>query len=417
MTPFRLLLSLLGVSLLWSTRLAYGGQRRIAAEDPSLLTLNIAAWTLILMGILLSGSLPLLLVALVVGASVVWKYRSAECRTLIRTLAAAAQRDIPLPQAAAAYAEGRTDEMGRRATRLSQLLTQGVSLPKALKMVRLPIPMDLALAVNRGYVTNSLGDTLIDALESGDGATRIRSAILERSLYISFLVVQLLAISVFLAVKIEPTYRMILQDFDLQLYPFSTAVFQTIQYFVQHPFVSFGIGAPFLLLIPLATLYGTLSYIGVPLPELPWSQRIFGRIDTAFLLRELGKNCRQGSSVIDSLQLLQHTYPNAQVGAQLAKTVGAIQQGQHWSNSLHDNRLIPAADLAILKSAEGSGNLAWALTETAEAAERRIEYRGQLVTRILAPILLVCLSIPIAMMAVAYIAPLLQLVQAISKSD
>ena len=73
--------------------------------------------------------------------------------------------------------------------------------------------------------------------------------------------------------------------------------------------------------------------------------------------------------------------------------------------------MIHAADSAVLTSAESVGNLAWALEELAETAERRLASRMQLVVQSLFPLVIVILGVVVFIMATAYFLPLVNLIQ------
>ena len=65
----------------------------------------------------------------------------------------------------------------------------------------------------------------------------------------------------------------------------------------------------------------------------------------------------------------------------------------------------------MLASAEAVGNLAWALAELAETAERRLAIRFQLVIQTLFPLVVVILGMVVFILATAYFLPLVDLIQ------
>ena len=73
--------------------------------------------------------------------------------------------------------------------------------------------------------------------------------------------------------------------------------------------------------------------------------------------------------------------------------------------------MIRAADAAVLTSAESVGNLAWALEELAETAERRLATRIQLVIQTFFPLVVIILGMLVFILATAYFLPLVTLIQ------
>ena len=69
----------------------------------------------------------------------------------------------------------------------------------------------------------------------------------------------------------------------------------------------------------------------------------------------------------------------------------------------------------MLRSAAEVGNLAWALLELAETAERRLATRFQLMVQTLFPIVVVMLGMLVFIMAVAYFLPLVALITELTR--
>jgi len=185
-------LLLLGVALHWALHLIYGGRRR-KADDAMLLVLTIAAWLLVLVGLLapIAGltilGVPAVLIALVVIAVVVGKYRFNERRSLLWTLAVSAERGLPLHEAARAFATDRTDEVGRAAMELADLLQAGVPLPEALARSGHRLPADAELAARLGCEAPALAGVMKEAAREGGRFEPIWRPLYDRLLYFGLL--------------------------------------------------------------------------------------------------------------------------------------------------------------------------------------------------------------------------------------
>ncbi len=121
-----------------------------------------------------------------------------------------------------------------------------------------------------------------------------------------------------------------------------------------------------------------------------------------------------GRPLSQGIELLAQWYPGHRIGAKLTKVAQEVNRGAVWQDSLSQNGLIRRADAAVLKAAERVGNLQWALYELSDAAISRSVMRSNAIGRILTPLAVIVLAVPIVMFAVAFILPLAQLVESIS---
>jgi hypothetical protein len=168
-----LALSLVGAALLWTVRLVYGA-RRGPSDDWVKRVLLLAGWILLVSGAVvgtvgLSGILSLLpAVGLLFAGLVYFKYMAAERRALLWALAVAAEKGIPLEQAARAFADERSVQIGLPVSRLADLLESGVPLPAALTMSGNRLPADALLAARLGIESFRLDESLQMSLVYGE---------------------------------------------------------------------------------------------------------------------------------------------------------------------------------------------------------------------------------------------------------
>ena len=72
------------------------------------------------------------------------------------------------------------------------------------------------------------------------------------------------------------------------------------------------------------------------------------------------------------------------------------------------------AEAAVLKSAERVNNLQWALLEMSEIATRRVLDRATSICRLVTPLMVLALGVAVALFALAFISPLVQLISELS---
>ena len=101
--------------------------------------------------------------------------------------------------------------------------------------------------------------------------------------------------------------------------------------------------------------------------------------------------------------------PQAAIGQQGSRSWSGLEE------SLAHHRLIRPSEADLLKSATSVGNLAWALTELAETAERRLAIKVQMVIQTVFPLVVIMLGMAVFIMAMAYFVPLVALITELTR--
>jgi MSHA biogenesis protein MshG len=143
----------------------------------------------------------------------------------------------------------------------------------------------------------------------------------------------------------------------------------------------------------------------------PVFDRLLGRRHTALVLRSLSLIVEGGKPISRGLGVLADHYPAFWFRRKLRGADAYVRGGVDWIEALRLHGVIRGADAAVLASAETVGNLAWALEELAETAERRLAARIRMVVQTLFPILVVILGMVVFIIATAYFMPLVNLIQ------
>lgn len=406
----------IGVAVLWSLRLAYR-KRGAAADDSIRLILTIAGWILILAGVLGTATQAFIfgapfswIVILAIVMMAVGRYRGAENRTLLWCLAAAAERGIPLQEAARAYSLERSDELGIRAARLAELLEGGTPLSLALAETRVYLPLDTLVAVRVGIETGELGTALAKVGKYDDDADTLLRSVFEKTFYLGVIANILIGILTFIMWKIVPVFAKMFEEFDLALPAPTQLLVVVADFFVGYWFLLF----PFLIWLPLFLGVGLLHYIGWLPRSLPLINWFVLRLDSGIVMRCLGLSIAQNRPLPEMIWLLAKLYPKSSVRNRLMRAGRALNNGEHWCKALHQVKLLRSSDVAILTAAERSGNLEWALEEMADSSIRRLAYRLRLALNILFPAVLFIFGMFIAFVVVSLFMPLVSLIQGLS---
>ncbi len=91
-----------------------------------------------------------------------------------------------------------------------------------------------------------------------------------------------------------------------------------------------------------------------------------------------------------------------------------VENGDDCWTQLLRRGSIGQRDLAVIESAERSGNLTWALREVAKIREQRLQYRVDALLILLRPIMILLMGILVATITIATLMPIVNLIHDLS---
>ena len=406
-------LILLGSALLWVMHLVYG-LRRKRSDDVLRLVLNIAAWVMIIVGIL-GASMQVLLFfapigcAIILGilAMVVTRYRALERRSLLWCLSIAARKGIPLDEAAISFAMERPDEIGIRTQRLAELLRTGMALPDALDGSRTRLPIDALLAVRVGTESGNLSASMRKVARLEDDMDFLVRSMFEKYFYLAFLVFVVHTLTAFMMMRIVPMFAKIFDEFGIELPRTTEFVIAGADWLVQIWFLS----VPLAVILVVSFIIGILYYVDLMPRDLPVVNRLTRRVDGANVMRVLALAVEQNWPIGRTVWMLSRVYPKYNIRNRLEAAGERINDGEEWSDCLCNAGLISGSDAAVFQAAQRVGNLQWALDEMADSAIRRLTYRLRFWLNVLFPVILVITGVLIGVLVIGLFWPLVGLIE------
>jgi general secretion pathway protein F len=393
--------------------------------------MTIAGWLLVLVGLL--GLLALFVgpvaivmwpVMLLILSMAVGRFRHNERRSLLWAMALAAERGIPLEQAAAAFADERYDETGLRAARLAKELERGVPLPDAVRMSGNFLPFDGKLACGIGWQAGCLGPALRSVVEFQEEFDQYLRGAIEKFFYLSVLIFAFSVLGWFLFDRIVPAIAMVYGDFNIDL-PWTTKrlidISQTVASIgagwqpLPNP-VQFALDVAFSLAV-LAVTTVVVTSILYYLRWITWEpwllRRLWRRMHTAWILRYLSFLVAQGRPLEQGVRLLAANYPSGYIAQRLYRAAGMLASGIYWCDALAAQGLIRSTDAGVLRAAERAGNLPWAMAEMSESNLRRLGLRLRAMLSIAFPLVIIVFGVVIFTVVVSLFYPLPQLLHGI----
>jgi type II secretory pathway component PulF len=463
------LLVIPGIALRIALRALYGNQR-LAAADPMQMLLSQASLILFILaglgvGAGMFGFWALLLLLPIVVPMLVTRIRQSQHRALVFALAAAAQRGIPLSEAARAFADETLGDSGLRSLALAEAIERGEPLSNAAKLSRLWMSSAVKLAVRLGERLGVLGPAMRQQLNDSQQIDSAVRDVIGRFCYLAAIVLVMTAVSSFVMLKIVPVFQRIFQEFGLKLpaltqlivdsanYTASIGIFVALaisaltlpvaiyliafvkhladrvwpidpnqgrlMYWLQQSVRVFLAILLFLMLLvfwPPIFIVGSLALIlaGWFPRDIPLVWRFFKRYDGALMMRGLALAIRRGMPLPEAMHLVADCYPITIAGGRLRWAADRAASGMNWRDSLRQTGLIGQADSAVLGAAERVGNLDWALEEMADSAIRRQIYRAQAALQFLFPSVMLVLGFVVCMFVVGLFLPIVSLIQGLT---
>jgi len=349
-----------------------------------------------------------LLFACALGAgAIVARRRISQQDSLLWMLAIAADHGMPLATTARAFADQFGLGYRRRVLQLAERLERGESLPDAIDGVRRLVSPDARLLARAGHESGRLGQALRTTLSARSEVVSLRTGVAAKLSYLLGLLLIIQVIGGFCLYFIMPKYEAIFMDFGIDLPTVTKWVILVGRFF-----------ATFFLLVPLLTVillvwmpFAVAGWTGLNVPIL---SRIFKRRHASLILRTLAPFVESGQPIARGMDMLADHYPTRWVRHKLTRAALRVHQGADWRASLAEAGLIREADREALSAATVVGNLSWAMSDLAEAAERRRRVRIEAWAQTLYPVGVVALGAVVLLVGVGFFMPLVTLIGRLS---
>ncbi len=410
-----ILLVIPAIALRIALRALYGKQR-LASADPMQMLLSHASMILFILaglgvGAGMFGFWALLVLLPVIVPMLITRIRQSQHRALVWALAAAAQRGIPLSEAARAYADETLGDTGLRSLALAESLERGEPLSNAVRASRLWMGSAVKLAVRLGERLGVLGPAMRQQLDDSQQIDAAVRDLIGRFSYLCIIAMVMTAVTTFVMLRIVPVLQRMFEEFGLKLPAMTALVIEISRWYVEF---GWWATAPLVMMAPLLLLAGFLYCAGWLPRDLPLVWRLFRRYDGALVMRGLSLSIRRGLPLPQALRLISECYPISIVARRLRRAADRVAEGANWQDSLKQAGLIGQADVAVLGAAERVGNLDWALEEMADSAIRRQLYRAQAVLQFLFPLAMIVYGIVVGIFVIGCFIPIVSLIQGLA---
>ncbi|MFZ5833514.1 MAG: type II secretion system F family protein [Planctomycetota bacterium] len=402
------LTALFGAIVLHATRWLMGPPDPLRSNAVNAI-LRAIGWTLIVGAALLTLAIALPIsflgwfVLAVVALAMLNRRWMARQSAMLYWLAMAAERGISLPSAAVALGRETAGAFGQKAIRLAERLESGMALSEASRGIRRVLPRSSAPFVAIGQRAGALPAALREAAQSHGQLISLRDHVLTKIIYALFVISILVPTTAFFNLKIVPQLSKIASESGAAGF----SGIQTLRALDNAHLLGLWIAylSP---LFVLALFYVLLRYTGLITFNPPGFGWITRRTEGAHLLRALAVAVEHGLPMTDALEVIAEARPKLRTAFRVRLAARAVAGGRNWADALLTERLIGAAEHAVLQSAERSGNLPWAMREMAESTCRRLAYRARAIAQMLLPVFIVVVGAFILVIAYSVFITLVQ---------
>jgi type IV pilus assembly protein PilC len=257
-----------------------------------------------------------------------------------------------------------------------------------------------------GLLAEILG-RLATYLENSD---RLRKKVKTALMYPATVTVVAICITIFLLVRVIPTFKDIYSSFNAKL-PAPTMFMIDLSEIVKKYLIV-------LIAIAGAAVWGWLYFIKSPTGRAFWDDRrirlpVFGpiahKICLARFTRTLASLVRSGVPILEVLQIVSQTVGNVTMEKAIKASASDIERGEGISNALGKHPIFPSMIIRMMRAGEQTGNIDNMLERISNFLDEEIENTLSGLMSLIEPIMIVVLGLIIGSMVVCMFLPIFNL--------
>lgn len=344
------------------------------------------------------------------------RIRAVHAQSLVRTLAVAAERQVPVVPVLEALGDEAGGSWGWKLRKLAGQLSAGAPIPEALDAVPGLLPEEVLATVRVGYDAGRPAEALREAAaylsrqaESGRQVTGgtlfyLATVALVGSLMLTFIVVWII-----------PKFKAIFSGFDLSLPPLTEWFLEIVGEIGQHWYL-IVLGVMGLATVALV-FGGAMSEMlrqGIYWRPRTWLSYLFPRIQTPLVLRCLGLAIDAGRPLPEAVQLVASQTSHQYLKRQLGQFAAQIAASEDCWEILCRSRFITNDERAILSAAADAGNQGWVLRQLAITLENRSSAQMSFLLEFARPLAYLFVGVVVGVVVTSLFLPLVQLIHNLS---
>lgn len=334
---------------------------------------------------------------------------------LLSTIAVAVEKQLPLVSLLEALADEAGGSWGRKVRSLADMISAGTSISVALEVIPGIVSAEASGLVRIGGESGNIAGALREAARQ---ARRRSETNLLRFVgplaYLCLLSTVLMLVASFIMIWIIPKFKVIFDGFETRLPRETELVIQICDYYATClPFVLLALVLLLLATAALALFPSMRQPVRKLRLPLPFPGFFRSRLRAPHVLRCLGVAVDGGHPLSSALETLATRHPDRVLRAFVAEIAAAVSRGDDCWQAMRSAQMLRPGETALLDASERAGNLAWALLGMADGIERRAQYRRQLVSEFVQPVVIVVFGTVVGVFCYALFLPLVNLIRGI----
>ncbi len=248
-----------------------------------------------------------------------------------------------------------------------------------------------------------------------ENTARLRKKVKSAMMYPTVVTVVAIGITIFLLVKVVPTFADIFSSLGGHL-PTPTQYLINVSNVLRKYFVYFILGGG-------AAIFGWFYYIKTPAGRAFWDDRriklpIFGsiahKICLARFARTMASLVRSGVPILEVLGIVQNTVGNVIMEAAVKTAATDIERGEGISTALSKHPIFPTMIIRMMTAGEQTGKIDTMLERVADFLDEEIETTLSGLTALIEPILIVFLGVVVGGIVICMFLPIFKLSELVS---
>lgn len=243
-----------------------------------------------------------------------------------------------------------------------------------------------------------------------ENTERIRKKVKTALMYPTTVVIVAVLITIFLLVRVVPTFKDIYSSFNAKL-PAPTLFMIDLSQIVQKYLI-------FLIMGGAALVWAWLHFIKTPAGRAMWDDRriklpVFGpiahKICLARFTRTLASLVRSGVPILEVLQTVSQTVGNVTMEKAIKAAATDIERGEGISNALGKHPVFPTMIIRMMRAGEQTGNIDNMLERISNFLDEEIESVLSGLMSLIEPLIIVVLGVIIGGMVICMYLPIFNL--------
>jgi type IV pilus assembly protein PilC len=273
--------------------------------------------------------------------------------------------------------------------------------------------LSMIRAGERAGTLDEIVEQLAVYLEKTDAIkTKVRSALS----YPVFVLIFAILATVFLLVKVVPTFADIYADFGQELPTMTRMIMALSETIRNNAMLSLALAVAVILLVFLWTRTRSGRYVmDSVLLRLPVFGPIIRKSVMSRFARTFGILLRSGLPILDALELVKGASGNAVVARAIARVKEKIAAGQGITESFRATGKFPEMVLQLMATGEEAGDMDAMLIKTSDFYDRQVEAAVHGLASLIEPMMIVIVGGLIGVIVISMFLPIFHLGEAILK--